>query len=167
MTRVAVSTYTHSITFVTDNILKSLKDVIVLSGLDPTKLADQWDVLHRGIKTWMNSEHLECVVLEIYHPATDKLLFRWDIEIAYAWSGDSGSVWTDTDQLRFAIRKAGVAPSEAKYGVVVTTKPGRADVEGWSNCSLRSTDGFVRQSLGSTINHNGLGAGAAYWRKVG
>lgn len=167
MTSVVVSTYTHSVTYVTDNILKSLKDIIVLSGLDPTKLADQWEVIHRGIKTWMDSQHLECVVLEIYHPTTDALLFRWDIDITYGWNGDSGNVWTDTDQLRFAIRKQGVSPAEAKYRVVVTTKPGRTDVDGWSSCSLRSTDGFVRQSLGSTINHSGLGGGASYWRKVG
>ena len=36
MTNVAVNTYTHSVTYVADNILKSLKDIIRLSGLDPS-----------------------------------------------------------------------------------------------------------------------------------
>jgi hypothetical protein len=39
MTSVAVNTYTHSVVYVADNILKSMKDIIRLSGLDPTNLA--------------------------------------------------------------------------------------------------------------------------------
>ena len=35
MTSVAVNTYTHSVTYVADNILKSMKDIVRLSGLDP------------------------------------------------------------------------------------------------------------------------------------
>lgn len=35
MSTVATYSYTHSVTYVTDNILKSLKDIILLSGLDP------------------------------------------------------------------------------------------------------------------------------------
>lgn len=35
MSAVATYNYTHSVTYVTDNILKSLKDIIVLSGMDP------------------------------------------------------------------------------------------------------------------------------------
>ena len=50
-------------------------------------------------------------------------------------------------------------------GKNLITKPGRPDVDGWSRCTLRSTEGFVRHSLGSTIEHYGLGGTAAYWRK--
>ena len=35
MSAVAVYSYTQSVTYVADNILKSLKDIIRLSGLDP------------------------------------------------------------------------------------------------------------------------------------
>lgn len=38
MSTVATYSYTHSVTYVTDNILKSLKDIILLSGLDPEHL---------------------------------------------------------------------------------------------------------------------------------
>jgi Bacterial HORMA domain 2 len=38
MTSVAVYSYTHSVTYVADNILKSFKDIIRLSGLDPSNL---------------------------------------------------------------------------------------------------------------------------------
>lgn len=165
MTQVAVFSYTHSVTYVADNILKSLKDVIRLSGLDPTQFVNSWDTYMRGVKAWLESQHLEQVMLEIYHPKTNVLLLRWDIDISYSWTSGDGSFWTDTDQLRYAIRKQGVAPSEAKYDLILRTKPGRPDVSGWSSCSTRPTDGLVRHALGSTIEHNGLSGSAAYWRR--
>ena len=167
MTTVAAYSRTHSVTYVTDNILKSLKDILRLSGLDPTQLAEDWDSTHRAIRTWLQSEHLERVVLEIYNPKTDALVTRWDIDVVYRWSGSGdGSFYTDTDQLRYHILKAGVVPSQAKYKILLTNKPGREDVPGWGPGSLRSTEGMVRQTLGSTIEHNGLGGQAAYWRSA-
>jgi hypothetical protein len=164
MTSVAVNTYTHSITYVADNILKSFKDIIRLSGLDPAKFANDWDSNMRAIKTWLGTGDLEKVVLEVFHPGTGALIVRWDIDIVYGWSAD-GSFWTDTEQLKYHILKAGLAPSDAAYDIVLKNKPGRPDVAGWGPGSFRSTDGFVRHSLGSTIEHYGLGGSAAYRRK--
>lgn len=166
MTAVAVYSHIHSVTYVADNILKSLKDIIRLSGLDPAKLVNSWDSNMRALRTWLDSGHLQRVVLEIYHPETDALITRWDVEVVYSWSSGDGSFWTDTEQLKYHIRKAGVSPSAAGYRLLMDNKDGRPDVEGWSTTSYRSTDGMVRQSLGSTIEHSGLGASAAYWRKT-
>lgn len=168
MTVTSTYSYTHSVTYVADNILKSLKDIIRLSGLDPANFADDWEVNRRGIAAWLESRHLESVMLEIYDPRTDALLFRWDIEIQYQWSGSGdGSFWTDTEQLRYAIRKAGLAPNQARYRLLTHTKAGRPDVEGWSRATGRSTEGMVRQSLGTTVEHQGLGGNTTYWRKAG
>lgn len=163
MTSVAVYSFTHSVTYVADNILKSLKDIIRLSGLDPARLVEDWSSTMTALTTWLTSRDLQRVVLEIYDPKTDSLILRWDIDVAYGAEGD-GRFWTDTDQIRYAIRKAGVAPSAASYSIKMDNKPGRPDVPGWSPCAYRSTDGMVRHSLGSTVEHNGLGASAAYWR---
>ncbi|HFX0936764.1 IS481 family transposase [Pseudomonas aeruginosa] len=152
-------------TYVTDNILKSLKDIILLSGLDPEHFADRWESNTRAIKTWLGTGDLRKVILEIYNPATDKLVTRWDIDIVYGWSDGDGSFWTDTEQLKYAIKKAGLLPSQAKYKLMLDTKPGRPDVEGWSKGSYRSTDGMVKQSLGSTVEHSGLAGQAGYWRQ--
>jgi hypothetical protein len=166
MSAVAVFSYTHSVVYVADNILKSLKDIVRLSGLDPARLAGDWQVLLRGISTWIESQHLETVTLEIYDSATDKIITRWDVSVVYTWSADAGNFWTDTDQLKYAISKAGLVPSQASYRVLVHNKDGRPGVEGWNNTSYRSTDGMLRQSLGTTIEHNGLGANTSYWRKA-
>lgn len=166
MTSVITYSRTQSVTYVADNILKSLKDIIRESGMNPTKLVNDSDLNMRGLKTWLDSEHLERITLEIYNPTTDRLITRWDIDVRYDWPSGDATFWTDTEQLKWAIKKAGVAPSSAKYDLILHNKAGRPDVPGWSSCSYRSTSGMVRQSLGSTIEHNGLGASASYWRKA-
>jgi hypothetical protein len=164
-TFVVVNTYTHSVTYVTDKMLMSLKEIIRCSGLSPEKLATDWKVLHRGISTWLNSRDLEAVHLEVFNPNTERLIGRWDFDIYFGSSGDGG-MWVNTDDIKYHIRKAGQWPSNCDYRVILTTKPGRPNVDGWSTTSFRSTDGFVRQSLGTTIDGNGIRTGTAYWRKV-
>lgn len=163
MTNVVVNTYTHSVTYLADNILRSLKDIICESGLNPSNFFSDWESNNRAMSTWLDSQDLKRVILEVYNPITDALVIRWDIDISYDWSGD-GVFWTDTEQLKYHLRKAGVAPGTAKYRLLANTKRGRPDVPGWSTVFARSTEGMVRQSLGSTIEHSGLAASAAYWR---
>jgi hypothetical protein len=163
---VSVRSYTHSVTYVTDNILKSFKDIIRLSGLDPDRFVQQWDTLHNGIRTWIDSQHLERVVLEVFDPRSDALLGRWDVEIAYGWSTDNGQFWVDTDAIKFAMKKAGVHPATASYSVKVTRKTGFAAVAGWSSTTLRSTSGLIEQRVGSTVEGSGLTGGFSYYRRV-
>ena len=124
MTTVITYSRTQSVTYVADNILKSLKDIIRLSGMDPTNFVNDTEINMRGIKAWLESEDLEKITLEIYDPASNNLILRWDIDVAYSWSAGDGNFWTDTDQLRWAIRKAGVAKTSAKYDLQLRTKPG-------------------------------------------
>ncbi len=165
MTSVSVNTYSHSATYVADNILKSIKDIIMLSGLDPGSFVGNWQSNLQAMQTWLDSHALTGVELEIYNPRTDALIFRWDIDVVYAWSGGDGEFWTDTEQLRYAIRKAGIVPSGAQYRFVLRVKPGTPDIADWSDAKMRSTQGMVRQSLGTTVEHSGLGANTSYWRK--
>lgn len=164
-TFVVVNTFTHSVTYVTDKMLMSLKEIIRCSGLSPEKLVADWKVLQRGISTWLNSRDLEAVHLEVFNPKTNALIGRWDFDIYFGASGE-GDMWVNTEDIKYHIRKAGQWPSACDYRVILTTKPGRPNVEGWSGATFRSTDGFVRQSLGTTIDGNGIKTGTAYWRKV-
>jgi len=164
MTAVITYSHTQSVTYVADNIVKTLKDIIRGSGLNPSKLADGYATYMRGIETWLQTEHLRAITLEIYNPSTGGLIRRWYIEVRYDWSSGDASFWMDADQIKFALSKAGVAPSTAKYNIILDLKPGSDDVSGWGSGSYRSTAGLVRQALGSTIEHNGLGASASYWR---
>jgi hypothetical protein len=161
---VAVRSYTHSVTYVADNILKSLKDILLYSGLDPAHLSAEWDVLHRGIKTWIETEDLLKVVLEVFTPSTDKLLGRWDVNIAYEWTSGDGQFWTDTEMIRLAIKKAGVLPSTARYGIKVSLRLGYPAVSGWSPTTFRSTAGMIEQRIGTTVEASGLSGGVSYYR---
>jgi hypothetical protein len=164
-TFVSVNTYTHSVTYVADNMLHSLKYIIRESGLNPEKLTDDWDTLQRGISKWLATQHMTGLTLEVYNPRTDDLVGRWDFEIYYGTAGN-GSMWVNTEDIKYHIRKAGQWPSLCDYRIIVSTKPGRPDVAGWSRTSFHSTAGFIRQSIGTTIDGNGhISAGAAYWRK--
>jgi len=162
-TSVAVNTYVHSVTYVTDKMLMSLKEIIRCSGLSPKKFTSQWATLQQGINTWLNSRELETVHLEVYTPQTNALVGRWDFDIYYGTTGDGG-MWVNTDEIKYAITKTGQWPSTCSYRIILTTKPGSQEVDGWSTTTFRSTEGFVRQSLGTTIDGNGLSSGTAYWR---
>jgi hypothetical protein len=164
-TFVVVNTYTHSVTYVTDKMLMSLKEIIRCSGLSPEKFVADWKVLQRGISTWLNSRDLKRVILEVYNPRTDALIGRWDFDLLYGSTGNN-DMWVNTDDIKYHILKAGQLPFACDYRIVLTTKPGRPSVDGWSAATLRSTDGFVRQSLGTTIDGKGLKSGTAYWRAV-
>lgn len=164
-TFVSVNTYTHSVTYVADNMLRSLKEIIRESGLSPEKLASEWTALQQGISRWLETRHLEKVVLEVYAPSDGSLVGRWDFEVAYGTQGD-GSMWVNTEDIKYHIRKAGRWPSLCDYVIIITTKPGRPDMTGWTSTSFRSTEGFVRQAIGTTIDGNGLSSGAAYWRRA-
>ena len=98
MSAVAVYSRVHSVVYVSDNILKTLKDVLLHSGLDPQKLASDYDTLLRGIRRWIETEHLQKVILEVYNPITDDLIGRWDVDVVYTYSASAGTFWTDTEQ---------------------------------------------------------------------
>ena len=164
-TAVSVNTYTHSVTYVADNMLRSIKDIIRQSGLSPEKLTTQLPALQRGISAWLESRHLQQVILEVFDPSTGAFIGRWDFDVCYGTQGD-GRMWADTDDIKYHILKAGRWPGHCDYEIITVTSADRPAMTGWESAELRSTDGFLRQSIGTTIDGNGLSTGAAYWRKA-
>ena len=171
MSSLAVSTYaltyntTHTVTYVTGKMLLILKEIIREIGLDPAKLADDWGALEKGISTWLRSQHLKQVTLEVYDAKTDKLVTRWDLDVVYGYGNDE-TFWADTESIRYSIEKAGAVPSQCKYRFIVSNADGRPDLDGWSRCTARSTEGFQRYSIGASVGGNGIGTDVSYWKKV-
>lgn len=164
-THVAVKTYTHSVTYLSEKLVHSIKEVLRETGLSPARLAGNWESTQRAISKWLGTQDLLTVHVEIFNPTTDKLTLRWDFDINYDDYGD-GSMWVDTDDLRYRIRKTGQAPRSCDYRIILMTRHGRPDVEGWSSCDFRSTAGMSRHAIGVMANAgSGLGASAAYWSK--
>lgn len=168
MTNVVVNVQTHATTHVAANILGSLRHIIKGCGLSTVKMLDQWEVLERGIATWLGTGDLEALVLEVYDPADrlDDRRGRFDFTIDYAYYRDGdGDLWLDPETVRRVILKNGSYPSACEYRFIATTRPGRPDVDGWSCTSLRSTEGFERHTVGTAIGGGSLGASVSYYRR--
>lgn len=164
MTTTYATTYTntHTAVYLTGKLLLSLKNIIVQSGLNPTKLTDEWNSLETAIKAWLLSGHLQEISIEVYRPRDSGLIGRWDLSVEYGVDADG--FWFDPDDINYQVRKAGHWPSACNYKFIISNKPGRPDVAGWGPCTFRSTDGLVRQSIGTMIDANGMRASGAYWR---
>jgi Bacterial HORMA domain 2 len=154
---------THVAAYLTDKMLLSLGYIIRDSGLSMEKFSKFRDAYERGIKAWLLSGHLETVVLEIYDPTSDVLLKRWDFELAILSNGDLGFSCDPAD-IRYYLQKSGKIASQCGYRIVVTTKPGRPPVSGWSDCTLRDTSHLKQFSIGTTISAGGSAAKTSYWR---
>ena len=157
-----VDTSVYSVTYVTEKVLLSIKEIIVKSGLSAAKMTRGWTSLEQGVSRWIASGHLRQVYLEIFHPTTQKLVCRWDLDIIYGYGGD-GEFWADTDAIKYHIAKAAAVPATCDYRISVDTAPGAPTLAGWTNCTLYSTKGFSRYSVGTTIGSGSIGAGLAYW----
>lgn len=164
-TLVSVNTYSHSVTYVTDKMLKSLRYIITSTGLDPNKFVNSWSSYERAVEAWLTSRHLKKIVLEIIS-SSGTLVTRCDIEVDYTYGNGDGTMWLDTDTLKFAITKFGTIPSNCSYKITLVVAPGEPAVSGWGDGTLLSTNGFVKQGLGTTIGTGLLGAQTSYWRKL-
>ena len=161
-TSTSTYTYSHTVKYLTGKLLLTLEHIILRSGLSPAKLTDDLELYERGVKAWLESRHLESIVLEVFRPGNSSLIGRWDLPIEYGTEPDG--FWFDGEEVRYQIKKAGLWPSGCDYKITLMTKPDRPDVYGWEPGSLRSTAGLKRQTVGTMISANGVTASAAYWR---
>ena len=159
------NTYTQATTHVANNVIRGLKRLVVGCDLDPAKLIGTWTTMEEGLSTWLEARHLECVVLEVFNPNTDKLVKRFDFEIKYNHDPfGTGELWLDLSVVDYAIRKFGVVPRECSYGIIAITKPECAVVDGWTSTQLRSTSHLYQRSVGSVVGGGGISAFGNHWK---
>jgi hypothetical protein len=159
-----VYTRSHSSTFVTDNVRNLLVRIIQMSGLDPTALVDDWTVLGRAVRTWLDTGHLEAITIEFFQPGSSRLDRRWDFEITYSGSGVDEDMWVDREHVRRTIEKVGRPRPNCIYRVILSAAAGRPDVAGMVPTTYKSTDGLVSRATGTAIATHDIMAGLRYWR---
>lgn len=157
-------TRTHTAAYVADHMRNQLIRIVQAAGLSPEHLVDDWDVLGRAARTWLETGDLQRVTIEFYKPSTGKLELRWDFEITYAGSGVDDDMWVDRDHLQRTIEKAGRPPSGSAYTIILSARSGRPDVSGMSSTSYRPTTGLVSRATGTAIATQDIMAGLNYWR---
>src|SRR5215472_16313044 len=145
-------------------MLRGLKQIVVGCGLDASKLVGQWSVLEAGIGTWVNSRHLDELVLEVWDvKRPNKLIGRFDFTIDYSYHGiGDGELWLDPDTVAWTIRKSGSYPSGCDYRIVADTMSGAPQVDGWSDTTLLSSDGLCRHSVGTALGGGSMAASLSY-----
>jgi hypothetical protein len=163
-TAVHVNVSTYATTHVATNLVRSLKQLVVACDLDATKLLGEWQVLERGVATWLSSRHLQALTLEV-HTAGGTLVARFDFDIDYTYHpAGNGDLWIDPETVSYAVRKTGAIPASCSYDVLATTAPGRPAVAGWTNGTMRSTAHLERRSVGATVGGGDIGATLSYWK---
>lgn len=167
-TTVRANVYAYSATHVATGLLRGLKLLIAGCGLDVRRMVADWEVLERGLAAWLESRHLEKLVLEVFDPTdvVDDRRGRFDFTIEYVYyqEGD-GEFWLDPDTVRWVIQKNGSFPSECDYRIVARTAPGAPKVPGWGATTLRSTSGMTRHTAGTAMGGGSIGATLAYYRR--
>lgn len=167
MSAVKVRVGVYSATHVATNMLRGLKQIVAGCGLDTSKIMGEWTVLERGVSAWIDSRHLEKLVLEVWDKKSPTTLigrFDFTIDYSYYGSGD-GELWLDPATVAWAIKKNGSYASGCEYRIVASTSSGAPDVDGWSSMTLRSTSGMREHSIGTALGGGSMGAGLSYWKK--
>jgi Bacterial HORMA domain 2 len=165
-TQVYAHTYNriHSIIFLSDNLRTALRDVILENGLSPDKLVQDWETVERGIERWLQSGHLNKIVIEFYKPGGTQAAARWEFPIGYSGSGVDDDMWLDKAYLRQLIAKSARPTRDCIYRVILCTDPGAPAVAGFVTCSFLSTAQLAARQAGTVIATSHLTAGVTYWR---
>lgn len=157
-------TQTHSIVFLSDNLRNTLREVIRENGISPDKLVQDWGTIERGIKTWLQSGHLNNIVVEFFKPGATASSARWEFPIGYAGSGVDDDMWLDKNYLRQLIAKSARPTPGCTYRILLCTNPGKPHVDGFVDCAFLSTGSLAARQAGTVIATGHMTAAVTYWR---
>lgn len=155
---------THSIVFLSDNLRNTLREVIRENGLSPNKLMQDWETIERGIRTWLQTGHLNNIVIEFYKPGAWTASARWEFPIGYTGSGVDDDMWLDKAYLRQLIAKSARPTNNCTYRILLCKDPGAPKVAGFTDGIFLSTGQLAARQAGTVIATGHMTAGATYWR---
>ena len=156
--------HTHNIVFLSDNMRNTLREVIRENGISPDKLMQDWTTIERGMKTWLQSGHLNNIVVEFFKPGASASSARWEFPIGYAGSGVHDDMWLDKNYLRQLIAKSARPSTDCTYRILLCTDSGRPYVEGFVDSSFLSTGNLAARQAGTVIATGHMTAAVTYWR---
>jgi hypothetical protein len=154
----------HSFVFLSDNMRNVLREVIRENAISPDKLMQEWGTIERGIRAWLDSGHLNNIVVEFFKPGAAEADARWDFPIGYSGSGVDDDMWLDKNYLRQIIAKSKRPSSRCTYRVLLCTDDGAPAVDGFTRCTFLSTGQMSARQAGTVIATGHVTAGATYWR---
>lgn len=163
-TYVSSFTQTHSVVFLSDNLRNTLREVIRENGISPEKLMQDWEMIERGIQTWLRSGHLNNIVVEFFKPRSSIASAVWEFPIGYVGSGVDDDMWLDKAYLRQLIAKSARPTSDCVYRIILCTDPNAPRVLGFTDCSFLSRGLLSARQAGTVIATGHMTAGVTYWK---
>lgn len=157
-------TRANSITFLSDNLRNVLRNVIWEYGISPNRLMQDWSVIERGIKRWLETGDLKNVTVEFFRPGSSIAAARWDFPAGYEGSGIDDDMWLDDNYLRQLIAKAARPPRDSVYRITLSVKRGAPDVSGFADTTHLATGSLAARQAGTVIATRHMTASAVYWR---
>jgi hypothetical protein len=159
-----IFTQTHSIVFLSDNLRNTLREVIRENGISPQKLMQDWEAIERGIHTWLQTGHLNSIVVEFFKPGASAASARWEFPIGYTGSGVDDDMWLDKAYLRQLIAKSARPTTDCTYRILLCKGVGAPKVAGFTDCAFLSTGQLAARQAGTVIATGHMTADVTYWR---
>jgi len=166
MSAVTVNAYarSHTSTYVSDKLRNLLKALVRSYGLDPQEVVDAWsDWVDYAARTWLETGHLNSIVIEFYTSGSRIAAARWEFPVRYDGNG-ADEMWVDRMFFDDSIAKAKAPPRNCIYRIVLMADPSRPHIEGMGPATLRSIDGLVAREIGTVIATPDIMASARYYR---
>lgn len=166
MTAVSTHAYarSHTSTYVSDKLRNFIKLLVNHYGLNPEGVVDAWSSwVDRAARAWLESGHLESIVVEFFRPGADVALARWDFPIRYD-GNDSDDMWTDRNFFQSTIGKAATPPHNCTYRILLTHGPNPPHVDGISYTKFLSLGSLVSREIGTVVATPNVMASARYYR---
>lgn len=176
---IGVKTYEQTYNYAVNKSIETMVKYLNQRGLDVSKLADQRELLERGIYAWMAGRHIKKIKVEVYNQSSGQLIERFDIGFEVQDPEDvSGQTeekmknkdfdyyWSEVQQ---AIADYDAPPEGADYRFLVTVGPNSdgqdpPDIEGWGTAPPKDDSHLNKQEYGDLIDTGNISGTFEFWR---
>lgn len=164
-TSVRANVASRSFTWVSNELVRCITEVVVGRGLSLDYVHQHHDTLFKGFRTWLSLHKLKAAVLEIYDTGTDKLVEKCPFQISYQAEAVNGEekFHTDIDKLKAALAALPPLRPGCKYRILADLEDNAPDVPGWAPSRYRDDKHLANKDIGTVIDTAACGVQMSYW----
>lgn len=166
-THVEVRVWARSTTWVANEIARVMLDTVVARGLPLDYMHSNLKALTDGFRTWIAGRWLKGAIVEVYDTASDTMVERFDLDLAYQPTGQGGRerFTTDMDRVKAALAKLPPLRPGCRYHVLADLTDDAPELPGWSDARTRDTGDLQKNNVGKVIDTARIGVDLSLWVK--
>lgn len=149
-TGVGVQVWARSATYVATELIRVTQEIAQRRGLPMDYMHERGELFVNSFRTWITGRYLTGLVIEIW--SEESLRERYDLTLDYTASKGDERFDTYIDRLRDTLEQLPKLPEGCRYRVVVTLDQDAPELPGWSETTLRNTQGLKKQNFGNIID---------------